>query len=175
MGKRGPRPQPTALKVLRGNRSKEDLDERMRLEPDPEPVDPNQSPPAYLEGDSLEKWNEMLPIARRMRVMSEADCETLGRYCEMWSVWLSCLKRIRKDGRYQAYYETNKKTGEKILKCHQPAPWASEFKAVSDKLLKLEQEFGFTPSSRSTMKVDKGEPQNTVSSYLESRRGRKSG
>ena len=175
MGKRGPPVTPTALKVLRGNRSKEDLDERMKHEPDPDPVCPNQEPPEYLEGESLKKWNEVFPIAQRMRVMTEADVETLGRYCELWSQWLSCLKRIRKDGLYQAYYEINKKTGEKVLKCHQVAPWASESKAASDKLLRLEQEFGFTPSSRTSLKVDKVEPKDTISSYLSNRRARKSG
>ena len=81
MGKRGPAPQPSILKYIRGNPSKEPLNEN---EPTPDLADELHPPPQWLEGGALQKWLEVTPVLLRMRVFTEADVETIARYCALW-------------------------------------------------------------------------------------------
>ena len=70
MGKRGPAPQPSIVKYVRGNPGKRAMNSS---EPTPEEVDADFPPPGYLSGDGLEKWYQVLPILIGMRVMTNAD------------------------------------------------------------------------------------------------------
>ena len=81
MGKRGPAPQPSILKYVRGNPRKEKLNEN---EPTPELVDDGIQPPEGLPERALKKWHEAKKVLRDMRVLTEADTETLARYCRLW-------------------------------------------------------------------------------------------
>ena len=55
MAKRGPKPQPTALKLLRGTRA----DRVNDAEPCPPPGEP--APPAYLDAEGLAEWGRRAP------------------------------------------------------------------------------------------------------------------
>lgn len=128
MGRRGPAPQPTALKIARGNPGKRPINER---EPVPVPGEIT-SPPSHLAGRSLEKWNELFPILQGMRIFTPADAETLARYCILWEQWLVFVGYVR-DGTVSS------------------PPAATMCLKLSPLLLRIEQEFGLTPSARSNL------------------------
>ena len=54
MGARGPKPTPTALRVLQGNRSKRALPQN-----EPKPQRGLPSPPHYLDAYALEEWERL--------------------------------------------------------------------------------------------------------------------
>ena len=151
MGKRGVKPQPTVLKLLKGNPGRRPLNQL-----EPEPARDAIVPPAYLVGPSLAKWNEMLPSLVATGVMTNADVETLARYCTMYEQFLFCLAEIRA-GRDQIELK-HPETGELLNIKSTPAGLNMHKLAASR--LRIEQEFGLTPSARSGIvakKIDKVE------------------
>jgi P27 family predicted phage terminase small subunit len=151
MGKRGVKPQSTVLKLLRGNPGKRALN---KLEP--QPARDAIVPPAYLVGPSLDKWNEVLPGLLATGVVTNADIETLARYCTMYEQFLFCLAEIRA-GRDQIPVN-DPETGELLSIKSTPAGLNMHKLAAS--MLRIEQEFGLTPSARSGIvakKIDKFE------------------
>lgn len=149
MGKRGVKPQPTVLKLLRGNPGKRALN---TLEP--EPARDAILPPPYLVGASLDKWHQVLPGLIATGVVTNADVETLARYCTMYEQFLFCLAEIRA-GRDQIELK-HPETKELLNIKSTPAGLNSHKLAAS--MLRIEQEFGLTPSARSGIvgkKIDK--------------------
>ncbi len=151
MGKRGVKPQPTVLKLLKGNPGRRPLNQL-----EPEPARDAIVPPAYLVGASLGKWNQVLPGLIASGVITNADVETLARYCTMYEQFLFCLAEIRA-GRDQIELK-HPETGELLNIKSTPAGLNSHKLAAS--MLRIEQEFGLTPSARSGIvakKIDKVE------------------
>jgi P27 family predicted phage terminase small subunit len=151
MGKRGVKPQPTVLKLLKGNPGKRPLNQL-----EPQPARDAILPPAYLVGPSLDKWNEVLPGLLATGVVTNADVETLARYCTMYEQFLFCLAEIRA-GRDQIELK-HPETGELLNIKSTPSGLNSHKLAAS--MLRIEQEFGLTPSARSGIvakKIDKVE------------------
>ena len=139
MGKRGPPKQPTVLRLLRGNLSKRKINER-----EPKPDADQIVPPEYLAGASLAKWNQVLPGLIATGVITNADVETLARYCTMYEAWLQCLRQVRRAGDWFAVYD---KTGKMVNA--KSTPSALMVVKLAASMLRIEQEFGLTPSARS--------------------------
>ncbi len=74
----GRRPQPTALKMLRGNPSKVKPNQ---LEPQPPQGDVN--PPKGLSRMAKAVWNELAPVCLAMGTLTVADVRPFGRLCEL--------------------------------------------------------------------------------------------
>jgi P27 family predicted phage terminase small subunit len=143
MGKRGPRKQPTAVRLLKGDRSKQG-----RRPQEPIPPAGELTPPEYIVGKAREKWEEVLPKLVAMRVMTPADLETLGRYCAVWEQWAKCLDQMRRGLDVLVIRDKDGK-----VKYMQSAPAATMFVKLGQSLLRMEQEFGLTPSARASMEV----------------------
>jgi len=144
MGKRGPPPQPSILRYIRGNPSKDSLNEN---EPTPDLLE-DFAPPAWLEGDALDKWHEIIPILVGMKVMTVADVEIIARYCALWEQWKKNYEQV-KAGRDVLVIRDNK-GGIKYL---QSTPYATQNIKIATLLLRIEQEFGLTASSRSQVTI----------------------
>jgi len=145
----GSRATPTVLKVLRGNPSKQNLAAIQAREPKSPPA--SIDPPDYLEGLALQKWNDTVPILSTMRVWGEAERESWMRYCQVHALWAECYEVISKQG--QAY--------EKPSGVIAARPEASLLIQYSAQLIRLEVEFGLTPSSRAgaaTIGEDEADP-----------------
>ena len=174
MGKRGPPPAPSILKYIRGNPSKETLRED---EPTPDMLTEGVAAPAWLEGLALQKWNEAAPVLVRMRVLTEADTEALARYCALWERWKIAYDRCKSLGDEVTHLEPdpNRTDGKLRIKYTQVAPWASQMKNIGRDLLRLEQEFGLTPSSRSQVSIHANKSDDTLTAFISSRGDRKRG
>ena len=169
MGKRGPAPQPSILKYIRGNPSKERLNEN---EPTPEMLEEEYPAPEYLEGAGLQKWKEVVPLLIRMRVMTEADVETIARYCAMWEQWKKNYEIVKKNGDTLTMWEPDpKRPGKERVKYIQATPYATQMVKIADKLLRIEQEFGLTPSSRSQVTIHADRESDPLASFVKERSG----
>jgi P27 family predicted phage terminase small subunit len=137
----GRRPAPTALKMLRGNPSKTPFNKN---EPKPErPTASFDIPPAELAGDALAcaEWARVAPIVRVCGLISKAESGVLLVLCQQWSRYLEAHAKVQQLGM--------------IVKKPSGVPMINPYMSVSDRALaqclKLWQELGLTPSSRSRL------------------------
>lgn len=169
MGKRGPAPEPSILKYIRGNPSKETIN---RAEPTPELIE-DFEPPEEIASDDLasKKWRQSVPVLRRMRVFTEADTDAWVLYCRTWANWMRAKAKSDQFGRDNISYETDA-NGKTKIKWTQPYTWAVEEKNLANDLRRLQQEFGLTPSSRSQVTIHASQDEDPVAAYAEKRRGK---
>jgi P27 family predicted phage terminase small subunit len=165
MGKRGPPPQPSILRYIRGNPSKDPLNEN---EPTPDLL-VSFDPPDWLEGLALKKWHEIVPVLVGMRVMTVADVEVVARYCALWEQWKHNYDHV-KDG--HGVLPIRDESGK--IKYLQTTPYASQMRGIANQLLRIEQEFGLTPSSRSQVTIHADRDSDPLASFA-AKRGRSAG
>lgn len=130
----GGRPRlPTAVKAMRGT-----------LRPDREPKDePKPAPSSATAPPSLlaaerRVWNETAPILIANGLLTEADRETLARYCAAMVEWRNARRMIRKTG------------GPVIVVngVQQRNQWVKLRDEAQKTLNEIAREFGMTPASR---------------------------
>ena len=134
MGRRGPTPKPTAIKIAQGVRP----DRINNDEPRPDRLAASPDPPAHLDDVARELWNQLAPTLHQIGVLTSLDLPMLSVLCETASIVRAAstllqagvLSRGRRD-----QWVTN------------PA-WRT-YRDATALLLSLAREFGLTPSSRS--------------------------
>jgi P27 family predicted phage terminase small subunit len=142
MGRRGPKPTPTAVLRLRGSwRGKAN-----KAEPQPEATAPDC--PMWLSTAAKDVWGEVVAILAPTRVLTRADGKTLARYCEYFVRWKAACAFLEKNGEV---YTLKDDAGN--VKCVMPWPQVSQYHKCATMLLKIEEQFGMTPSSRSRIQV----------------------
>lgn len=158
MGKRGPKPQPSVIKLARGNPGKKKVNKN-----EPLPTCDNIEPPDYLQGKSLEKWHELKRHLTKMGVMTDADVETLARYCTMYEQWIKYLDQVRRGLDVLVIRDDSGK-----VKYMQSTPAAVRLDKLAVSMLRIEQEFGLTPSARSGLSVKETnqDDKNPLKKYL---------
>ena len=146
MGKRGPAPKPTNLKILQGNPSKRPLNEK---EPNFECSEEILNPPPFLSRYAKKEWKRIVPLLKRNGVITDADINTLAAYCQSYHRWVEAEKEIRKHG-LVAY--TDK--GNVIQR-----PEVGVANKAMEQMVRYAKEFGLTPSSRTSLHADNPEEQ----------------
>lgn len=96
MGKRGPAPKPTHLKVVEGTYRK---DRAAKNEPRPEPGAPNC--PTWLHREAKREWRRIVPELERLGLLTELDRAALAAYCQSYADWYEAERRIRRSGTIQ--------------------------------------------------------------------------
>jgi P27 family predicted phage terminase small subunit len=137
----GRRPQPTRLRVLRGNPGKRPLNPK---EPQPPPAtDEFDTPPSDVALDALAsaEWKRVVPILRICGLASQAERSALIALCQQWSRYLEAQTKIRDLGM--------------IVKKPNGGLMTNPYLFVADRALshchKLWQELGLTPSGRARL------------------------
>ena len=143
MGKRGPRPTPTAILRMRGSW----LAKTRGEEPMPDIVDPDCAPD-WLNDDAAAEWDNVIPLIRAMRIFSAVDTGALARYCDVLARWKKASAFIAKNGES---FPIKSETG--VVRGFAVFPQATQYIKLGQMLGRLEAEFGMTPSSRSSVKV----------------------
>lgn len=87
----GRRPQPSALKVLRGNPGKRAINTN---EPTP-PDGPVERPTALLSRPARLVWDRLAPICIAMRTLTAADVDAFSTLCELRATFLAVAKQKR--------------------------------------------------------------------------------
>ena len=134
--KRGPKPTPTALKLLKGVRP-------CRInENEPQPPTARPKKPAWLDKGARREWNRVCKLLESLGLLTELDGAVLGVYCQAFSRLRQAEDVIAKEGMtYTA--------GGQI----KPRPEI----LIASKAMKIIQqiagEFGMTPSARGRLEV----------------------
>lgn len=137
----GPRPAPTAFKILKGTRKDRINVNEPKIDPAPPEFD---EPPIELDGDqvAIDEWQRVIPMLRRAGVISVVEKSALIAMVQQWSRYIDAQKEIMENG---SVIDGGEKTG----------PIVSPHVAVGDKALthclKLWVEMGLTPSGRSKL------------------------
>ena len=154
MGRRGPAPKPTRLRIIEGNPSRRPLNHD---EPKPKPIAPKC--PAWLDKEAKREWKRVAPELEALGLLTVVDGATLAGYCQAYSRWLQAEQAIsthfKATGKL-TYGYTNKNGSTNEL--------AIPEIAIAQKYLALVKafcaEFGLTPSSRSRMSVRRTEAED---------------
>lgn len=138
----GRKPQPTNLKIIKGNPGKRPLN---KDEPKPKVVTPE--PLAWLDPTAQTEWKRIVPILARLGLLTEIDTVAMAGYCKAFSRWKQAEEILDKSPSMMFRSEKNK------YPC--PMPHVS----ISQKYLQIMKgyliEFGMTPSARSRLVAGK--------------------
>lgn len=131
-------PKPTALKELAGNPGKRPLN---RNEPKPEVKIPPC--PSWLSVEAKREYKRHAKMLVGLRVMTEADRMALAAYAHEFGKWREACERVEFDGPVLVGEK-----GGKYLN-----PWQNIASNHFKNMVKLMQEFGLTPASRSRIEA----------------------
>ncbi len=164
MGRRGPQPKPTALRILNGNPSGRPINKK-------EPTPKRGVPPCpdWLDDLGKDCWRWLVEQLGTLGLLSMAEANTMARYCDLWSNWRQATAVIREKG-----FAYPIKTKDGRLKYLQPFPQVSIANRATIELRRLEQEFGLTPASRTRLTTDKPvDDTDDIAEFLHISSGRK--
>lgn len=150
MGKRGPRPQPTKLKLLRGNPGRRPVNEN---EPNPAAVKGCPAPPEWLLPEAAAEWNRLAPELQSLGLLTVLDLNTLARFCQCWAHYRAADQSVIEQGR-----TLELKSKEGTIKSIGPNPNVAIAMKMADECRRLGSMFGLDPSSRSLLGVETVKP-----------------
>ncbi|MEZ4699249.1 MAG: phage terminase small subunit P27 family [Rhodothermales bacterium] len=152
MGRRGPAPKPTKLKLLQGTYRK---DRANTNEPEPEAAVPKC--PSFLKGEARREWRRIVPELQEMGLLSRIDRAALCGYCASWETLVESDKVISAEGRTIV-------NAKGQLVAH---PEMAIRSRAMDQLRGYMVEFGMTPASRARIHVpEKGNLANPFADIL---------
>jgi P27 family predicted phage terminase small subunit len=141
MGRRGPKPQPAAIKTKKGNPG------HRPIGADPEPKDSASAvrgkiaAPPWLKKEGLDVWRRLAPRLSALKLLTFADVETFARYCRNFARWLDMNRIVDREGET---YESESVHGK--LKRVNPAYLIAD--RLERQLLAAEDRFGMNPAER---------------------------
>lgn len=137
MGTRGPKKTPTKILELRGSW----LAKTRPHEPHPPVARPVC--PDWLTPDMKQLWRVVVGQLHAIGLLTKVDGHALARYCALSLRWRKALQFVEKNGET---YPVKDATGVVIGLRTFPQVWL--VKSLAQELLRLEREFGMTPSAR---------------------------
>lgn len=157
MGRRGPQPQPTTLKLLRGNPGKRSLN-------DAEPAPPAKMPkcPKHLNGLARKLWSQWGKTLHDMGVLTLIDGAAFEMLCKKYAECLELEEKVSTGG---PVWLAKGAPGE--LPEFKISPYVKLRNIAEDKLLRLIGHFGMSPSTRSAIKVDQTAGADPLDDFLE--------
>lgn len=146
--KGGRKPLPTAIKVLKGNPGGRALSKN-----EPQPIACMMEPPHWVSIEAREFWDKIQPMLYRIGVLTEADELMLAILCQSYANLLKARQMIEKTG---AILKTGNGT-------YQISPYKRLEREAYQDIIKVCQEFGMSPASRSRIvanpvAADPGDP-----------------
>lgn len=152
MGKRGPQPAPTDLKLIRGDR-------KSRVNNDaPIPDLEDVSPPAWLYPAALALWNEYAPRLEAKGCLTSWDLQTFAGWCDAVARREEAAQHLVDEGvtvESDVLDRNGKKTGN-VRRVQNI--WWQIWKDANEIAARIGTRFGLSPSERSQLKIGAGEP-----------------
>lgn len=152
----GRKPQPTHLKLVKGNTRK---DRTNQSEPKPPTGMPTR--PAYLASNpSRAAWARFSKILADMGVLTIADGDALGRMCEVYAQVQALQRDVNDLGHtYEAERRVDKETGQPIdgTGTIKARPEVAMLSDADRRLRAYLTDFGLTPASRSKVSAVPGD------------------
>lgn len=133
MGKRGPPPKPSRLKVVQGTYRPDKANAR-------EPLPPVKVPacPKWLEPEAKVAWKRMSRLLEPLGLIAEMDYMALAMLCQSWARWVEAERAISQVGAIQVA-----ESGYRSI-----APAVSIANARFAQLQGMLARFGATPADR---------------------------
>lgn len=94
--------------------------------------------PAWLNSGAKKAFKFIVDTYAETNFLNDADLYVLTRYCDLYSEYLACNRRLKKNGRS----EDGKVSGDLRFKLN-----------LSAELGKLEKEMGLTPAARASLAI----------------------
>lgn len=166
MGRRGPPPKPTKLKIVAGNPGRRPLNHR-----EPKPKEGTPTMPAWMKGEARAEWQRIVPELRSMGLLTLVDRAALSAYCQAWAELVECTKVLQDEGRVveePVVGRDGAHLGERV-KAH---PIVRMQRDAFARLKAFLAEFGLTPASRSSIKLPEPPPDNDPLQELLARAGK---
>jgi len=139
MGRRGPRPDPTALRLLKGNPSKTRISPR---EPRPKPGMPTV--PTFLDVAAKREWRRVSRELRLLGLIALIDRAALAGYCQAWSRWAAAEEKVKEFGM--------------VIKSPSGFPVQSPYLGIANTAMKHMRnflaEFGMSPAARTRIESE---------------------
>jgi P27 family predicted phage terminase small subunit len=173
MGKRGPAPEPTKLKVLHGNRGKRPLNDR-----EPEPA-PGASMPAWLSQSAKSEWKRITPELSRLGLVTTVDRAALAAYCQAYAELLEATKTLDAEGRIVPVYATHAgdtvldPKGKPVVAGRRLHPAVKLQRDAFARVKSFLAEFGLTPSSRTRLSAAPAAADNPFAEFLNRARSKR--
>jgi P27 family predicted phage terminase small subunit len=151
MAKPGPKPQPTKLRLLRGNPGKRAVNKH---EPKPRAEAPEA--PAFLKREALEEWRRLAPELERLGLLTIVDGAALAAYCQAYQRWIQAERKVNREGL--------------VLDAKSRYAQAHPAMAIAQRSMQIMRafmaEFGLTPASRSRLSIEKPPEADPFEDYL---------
>ena len=141
MGRRGPPPKPTRLKVLTGNPGRKPLPSN---EPQPEPGLPRC--PARFKGDSRKLWNQFARQLSACGIATKLDATALELLVDQHEAYTAASVQVLKTG--PVWLER----GESMIPKFTYSPYWVQQQRAFKAMLTMLREFGMTPAGRASVK-----------------------
>jgi P27 family predicted phage terminase small subunit len=139
MGRRGPKPEPAAVKEAKGKPGRRPIGS--------DPVEPTEASPAridapdWLKDDGRDVWARLAPRLVALKLLTLTDAETFGRYCKNFARWLKMQERLDELGEI---YEIETASG--VVRRADPAFLIGD--RLERQLVSAEAVFGLNPAER---------------------------
>lgn len=147
MGERGPARTPTRLLDLRGSwRAKLRKDE-------PQPDRSRPQCPRWLRTEAKRAWKRLVPQLEAMGVLARCDRNALARYCQTFAKWRECEEWLMQNG---SVFPIKDGSGQPVGLGE--FPQVARAMRLGEQLLRLEKQFGLTPSARAGLAIDHHNP-----------------
>ena len=139
MGTRGPSKTPTNILKARGSKRAGDRPA--------EPIAPEGDPvcPDWLRPEAKDYWARLMPMLQNQKLLAECDENAIARYCQTLAKWRQSEEFLMKHGESYGMVDA---TGNTIIKAYLQVNLSIK---LSEVLLRLEREFGLTPSARASL------------------------
>lgn len=143
MGQRGPAPTPTKLLKLRGSWRANKRQAEVKAETG-KPYAPNFI--AHGDGKASACWKYCIRHLDSLGLTQKIDRNMLARYCEIWSQWREMSEYLKRHGwTYPKLDGEGKPIGVAAW------PQVGIMMKLSDQMLRIEQQFGMSPSARARL------------------------
>lgn len=153
MGKRGPKPKPTAIRIFEGDPGR--LLAKRQGEAAPAPVVSIPQPPDWLGPVGKEVWGKVAESLYRIGCLTGVDTNLLALYCEAWDEFFAARAEIEKSGIVAM--------SDKGAEYQHPAVGIKN-KAIQ-RIKQLGGEFGMSPASRVGLTVAPSAKPNGLAAF----------
>ena len=138
MGKRGPAPTPTALRLVKGDRK--DRINKSEVKPPTDEV----TAPTWLSVDARAVWDRLAPSQVTRGTLTVWDVDAFAVFCDAVVQYRAASDLVAKSG-----ILLKGRTGVEVVK----NPALQIVRDSAQTIRAFAQEFGLTPSSRSTISM----------------------
>jgi len=129
----GPKPKPTALKILEGNPGKRPLNLN-----EPKPLRIAPKCPDWLLEEAKKEWKRFTPELERLGLLTRIDRVAFIGYCQNYAIYIETEKYLKENGRVMKTKSGAIKTRPEVYIANNALKFVRSFAS----------EFGLTPSSR---------------------------